>query len=172
MKTSGKKKSRQKKVTRKAPFWQVIGLGALAGMRTFSAPVITNTILQKHPSIQLSGSSLRFLQSNKAGYGFRLFAAGELVGDKLPNTPNRIAAPGLTGRCMSGALAGAGIYKASGNNGYIGAAIGALAALASSFGSFYLRRFAVAKTDIADPIIGGIEDVLVATAGAGLIMSA
>jgi uncharacterized membrane protein len=95
-----------------------------------------------------------------------------LVGDKLPNTPNRTAAPGLIGRCLSGALAGAGIYKATGNNGFTGALIGSAAALASSFGCFYLRRFVVEKTNIADPKIGGIEDAIVAATGAGLIISA
>lgn len=155
-----------------SPFWKVMGLGLLAGMRTFSAPVIANAILQKRPSDALSSSPVRYLQSNKVGYGLWLLAAGELIGDKLPNTPNRIAAPGLISRCLSGALAGASIYRASGSNGFTGALIGSTAALASSFGFFYLRRFAVAKTNITDPVIGGIEDAIVATVGASLIIAA
>jgi len=169
MKTFSKKKYN---ITMPSPFWKVLGLGALAGMRTFSAPVIVNAILQKHPSKHLAKSPLRFLQSDKVGYGIRFLAAGELVGDKLPNTPNRTAAPGLIGRCLSGALAGAGIYKASGNNGFTGALIGSAAALASSFGCFYLRKFVATKTNIADPVIGGIEDVIVTATGAALIMTA
>lgn len=164
--------NRKSKISIEGPFWQVMALGALAGMRTFSAPVIANAILRKHPSQKLSGSPLRFLQSDKAKYGFRFLAAGELVGDKLPNAPNRTAAPGLVGRCLSGALAGAVTYKATGNKAYTGAIIGSFTALASSFGCFYLRRFAVAKSKLADPVIGGIEDALVAVAGAGLIIAA
>lgn len=164
--------NRKSKITIEGPFWQVVALGALAGMRTFSAPVVANAILRKHPSQKLSGSPLGFLKSDKAKYGFRFLAAGEMIGDKLPNTPNRTGAPGLIGRCLSGALAGAGTYKATGNQAYVGAVIGSFAALTSSFGCFYLRRFAVAKSKLADPVIGGIEDALVAVAGAGLIIAA
>ncbi|WP_295796112.1 hypothetical protein [Mucilaginibacter sp.] len=90
----------------------------------------------------------------------------------MPNTPNRIAAGGVVGRCLAGSLAGASIYKATGNNALIGALLGSAVALGSTFGSYYLRRFVVAKTDIFDPYIGAIEDAVVAGAGAVLIISA
>ncbi|MGN6396940.1 MAG: DUF4126 family protein [Mucilaginibacter sp.] len=172
MKTFGTRKNHVASTRAGAPFWQVIEVGVLAGMRTFSAPVTANAILQKHPSKQLANSPLNFLQSGRVGSAFRVLAALELVGDKLPNIPNRTSAPGLIGRCLSGALAGAGLYRASGNNGLAGAMAGSCAALASSFGSFYLRRFAGNKTAVADPVIGAIEDAIVATAGMMLIIAA
>jgi len=154
------------------PFWQVLGLGILAGMRTTSAPVVASQILSRHPSKYLAGSPLRFMQSGNVALGMKVLALGEAVGDKLPKTPNRIAAGGLVGRCLAGSLAGASIYKATGNNALVGALLGSAVALGSTFVSYYLRRFVVAKTDIFDPYIGAIEDVLVAGAGAGLIMTA
>ncbi|MCO5947570.1 DUF4126 family protein [Mucilaginibacter flavidus] len=164
------KTSTQLKITK--PFWQVLGLGILAGMRTTSAPVIACQILSKHPSKHLAGSPLRFMQSPNAALGMKLLALGEVVGDKLPNTPNRIAVGGVVGRCLAGSLAGASIYKATGNNALVGALLGSAVALGCTFGSYYLRRFVVAKTDIFDPYIGAIEDVVVAGAGAVLIISA
>jgi uncharacterized membrane protein len=102
----------------------------------------------------------------------KLLALGEAVGDKLPKTPNRIAAGGLVGRCLAGSLAGASIYKARGNNALVGALLGSAVALGSTFGSYYLRRFVVSKTDIFDPYIGAMEDALVAAAGTVLIITA
>lgn len=95
-------------------------------------------------------------------------AISELVIDKLPSTPNRTMPPVIIVRCLSGALAGASIYKASGGNVITGALLGATAAFASTFGSFYLRKGAVKKTKLFDPIVGAIEDALVIGAGVGL----
>lgn len=170
--TSAKKQPNKIKLNLPGLFWQVAGLGILAGMRTFSAPVVASHILSRHKSKNLSGSPLKFMQSDTTALVFKVLAAGELVGDKLPITPNRTATPGVIGRCVSGALAGASIFKASGSNALAGAIIGSVSALGSTFGCYYLRKFVVAKTDIADPVIGGIEDALVAGTGACLIITA
>lgn len=154
------------------PFWQVFGLGLLAGMRTTSALVIVSQILSKHPSKQLAKSPLSFMQSGVTAIGVKILAAGELVGDKLPKTPDRTSTTGLIGRCLSGSLAGATIYKASGNNALTGALLGSIVAFGSTFGSFYLRKFIVDKKDVFDPYIGVFEDALVAGGGVALIISA
>jgi uncharacterized membrane protein len=151
------------------PFWQVISLGALAGMRTASAPTIASHILTHHPSKKLAGSALNFMQSDKAALAFKAFAIAEFVGDKLPGTPNRIKPSALVARCLSGSLVGAAIYKSNGNNAFAGAALGLAAAFCSTFGSFYLRKNVVSTTHIADPLIGAVEDVLVIGTGIVLI---
>jgi len=151
------------------PFWQVLGIGALAGMRSSAAPVIASQILSHHQNKRLGKSPLKFMQSGRVSKTLRAMAISEVIIDKLPSTPNRINVTGLIGRGLSGALAGASIYKAIGGNTAMGAALGGAAAIASSFGSFYLRRDAVKKTRIFDPIIGAIEDALVIGAGAALI---
>ena len=151
------------------PLWQAVGLGAIAGLRSMSAPALTSHILSHHyKSKGLAHSPLKFMQSNKTAMAFKLLAVSEFVGDKLPNTPNRIALPGLAGRFLSGALAGASVYKASGGKSYIGAMLGGSSAMLSTFGSFYLRKATVKGTKILDPIIGGIEDALVLGASAGI----
>jgi uncharacterized membrane protein len=154
------------------PFWQVLALGILAGMRTTSAPVIVSHILSRHKSNRLSKSPLSFMQSGNVALGMKVLVLGELVGDKLPKTPNRTSTGGVIGRCLAGSLAGASIYKASGNNTLTGAILGSVIALGSTFGSYYLRKFIVDKTHVFDPFIGAIEDALVVGAGAGLIITA
>ncbi len=150
------------------PLWQVIGLGTLAGMRTASAPVIASHILSHHQSKNLTQSPLRFMQSVSVANTLKVMSFSELVVDKLPSTPNRIKPFGVLARSLSGALAGASIYKASGNNAFVGAVIGGSAALVSTFGSYYLRKGVVKGSHIIDPVIGAIEDALVIGAGVGI----
>jgi uncharacterized membrane protein len=150
------------------PIWQVISLGALAGMRTLSAPVITTHILSNHPSKKLEQSPLRFMQSAAVAAVLKVLSVTELIADKLPSTPNRTEPVGVAGRCLSGALAGATIYKAVGGKALTGALIGGAAAIAATYGSYYLRKSIVKANHIADPWIGATEDALVIGAGISL----
>lgn len=150
------------------PFWQVLGAGVLAGMRTSSGPVIASQILSHNKSKKIDRSALNFIRSNAVANTLKVIALGELIIDKLPSAPNRINPAGIAFRCVSGALAGAGIFKASGGNPALGAILGGTAAIASTYGSFYLRRVTVSRSGIIDPLIGAIEDALVIGAGVGL----
>lgn len=152
----------------KHPFWQVIGIGMLAGMRTSSAPAITSQILSHHYSKRLARSPLKFMQSKKVANTLTVLSVSELIADKLPSTPNRTQPAGVIFRGLSGALAGASIYKASGNNVLAGTLLGAASAIASTFICFSLRKSVVKNTSVPDPIIGAIEDALVIAAGFGL----
>lgn len=143
------------------PFWQALGIGTLAGFRSTAAPAVTTHILSHHPSKALEGTPWQYMQSEKVATALKLLTLTEIVGDKLPNTPNRIVLQGISARMLMGAISGASIYKASGHKAYLGALIGGSAAVLSTFGSFYLRKSVVKSTKIFDPIIGGIEDALV-----------
>ena len=87
----------------------------------------------------------------------------------MPFTPNRIKPAGTAFRCLSGALAGASISKATGGKIGAGALFGATAALAATYVSFLLRKVTVKATGIVDPVIGALEDALVLGAGTKLI---
>ena len=151
------------------PLWQTISLGAVAGMRTASAPAIASYILSRQNSGHLAKSSLAFMQSGKTANVFTVFAAGEFVTDKLPSTPNRTTPAGIAFRCISGALTGASIYKASGNNAFEGALLGAAAAFGATFGSYFLRTTIVSRLHVFDPLAGALEDALVIGAGVALV---
>jgi uncharacterized membrane protein len=154
------------------PFWQVLGIGTLAGMRTSSAPAITSQILTHHHSKKLEHSLFNFMQSKVVANTLTFLTIGEVIIDKLPSTPNRIKPAGFAFRCLSGALAGACIYKATGGKALVGILLGSATAAASTYLSFLARKTIVEKSKIFDPIIGVVEDALVIGAGLGLIQIA
>jgi uncharacterized membrane protein len=154
------------------PLWQVLGVGLLAGFRSASAPAVTSYILSHNKSKRLAKSNLSFMQSDAIASGLKYIAIAEFIGDKLPFAPDRTKPIVITGRFFSGALAGAGIYKASGGNAITGALIGGTAAIVSTFGSYFLRKATVKASGIFDPIVGAIEDALVVGAGIGLAKQA
>ncbi|AYL95601.1 DUF4126 family protein [Mucilaginibacter celer] len=147
---------------------QAIVLGILAGMRTSAAPVAVTHILSRKKSRHISNSPLNFMQSPTLATVLKITAVSELVVDKLPSTPNRIEPAGVAGRGLSGALAGAAIFKAAGGNVWQGAFAGGITAVASTYASYWLRKNFVKSSGIADPVIGGIEDVI--TIGAGIAL--
>ncbi|HKG38467.1 MAG TPA: hypothetical protein VKB25_05710 [Conexibacter sp.] len=81
-------------------------------------------------------------------------AAGELVIDKLPQTPSRTSPPGLAGRL--GSSAGAGWLIA----GAPGAAAASAAAGLSAFVGERTRAAIGRRTGLPDPLIAVVEDLL------------
>jgi len=94
-------------------------------------------------------------------------AAGELVGDKLPATPSRLAPPGFVGRLVLGALA-AGLFAQTRRAPWLpAAAIGASsAAVAAKVGHDVRAQLA---RHAPDPAVAVVEDAValgLAAAGA------
>lgn len=83
-----------------------------------------------------------------------LAAIGELVVDKSVHAPDRIAAPGLLGRVVSGAYTGHAIA------GTAGAVAAASTAAGGTFATWRLRRLAVERTGLPDMVVAAAEDVL------------
>lgn len=149
--------------------WQVLGLGIIAGMRSMSAPAIASHYLAKDPSAALEKAHVAFLQSPQVADVLKWLAAGEMVGDKIPGAPDRIATASLFARGLSGALVGAALFKANQGNMGAGALLGSAAAVAGTYGSFYLRKELKHLSGIADPILGVLEDALVVKSGAEIL---
>ena len=116
----------------------------------------------------LDKSPLAFMQTIQTSKVFKVLAAGELIGDKMPKAPDRTSGPGLIGRTVSGALVGAAVYKASGHMPVVGGVIGGLSALTSTFGCFFLRKAIGKRFNIPDAFLGVAEDALVIGAGIAL----
>ncbi len=72
-----------------------------------------------------------------------LAVVGELVGDKLPQTPDRTEPGSLAGRAVSGAIGGAVLARRAGRGPVPAAVLGGAAALAGSFLGIGWRRAAV-----------------------------
>ena len=144
------------------------GLGAVAGMRTFSAPAILSILLARDAG-SVQGSIEQALSSKVGGRTLSVLALGELVGDKLPNIPARTVPPALAGRILSGALVGAALARRDKQPVLGPVLLGAAAAVASSFAFSALRRFATQRLHIPNVVAGLLEDALVAMAGTRLL---
>ena len=152
-----------------AKFWPALGFAALTGSRATSGPTFLSSYLsQRALAPGLAGSPLRFLAKPGVASLLKVLTAGELVGDKLPNTPNRTVPQQLTTRAASGALVGATWYKAQGGSALKGALVGSLGAVAATFLTFYLRKGISQKTGLDIATVGAGEDALVLAGGVAL----
>ncbi|GAA4048447.1 DUF4126 family protein [Hymenobacter glaciei] len=164
-----KLKSKPRPQNRPAKFWPAIGFATLAGMRSMSAPAYLSHYLSRNPSWLLLNSPLRALQKPLVATGFKLAAAGEMVMDKLPGTPDRIAPPVLLGRLLSGALVGAAVYKSRAGSSATGAVVGGLGAVVATFISYALRVGISKQANWPVAAVGVGEDALVLSSGTALL---
>ena len=142
----------------------VAGLGVMAGMRSLSAPAVLSQRLSKD-SGKATGGLDGMLSSKLGSRTLTVLALGELVGDKLPGIPARIAPPALTFRLLSGAVVGASLARRNKRPVLGPILIGAVSSLASAFALYGLRELATKQLRIPNVLAGLLEDMLVATAG-------
>ena len=122
---------------------QALVLGFVSGMRAMLGPALVAGIAP--PNVRLA---------------FRLLAAGELVADKLPKTPSRIAPGPLAGRFLSGAAVGYVVCRHARQSVWVGALIGATAAVAGAYGGYHGRKALGETLHVPDPVIAVVEDAL------------
>ena len=143
------------------------GIGVVTGLRSMTAPAVV--AWAAHLGwINLSGSPLAFMVSAWAVGIFTVGALGEFVADKLPTTPARTAAVGLTARLVVGLLAGACLGVAGGASYWLGALIGAIGAIAGAFGGYQARVGLVRGLHLPDAAIAIPEDLV--AIGLGLLL--
>ena len=99
-----------------------------------------------------------------------LLAIVEIVVDKLPNTPNRTAPPGLIGRIVTGGFTGACVSLGGGRSAFAGAGLGVIGGIVGCFGGYQIRARLVKSLRHPDFSIALIED-LVAIGGSLFIVS-
>lgn len=95
------------------------------------------------------------------GSAARLVALGELIADKMPNIPDRVAPAPLLGRVAAGAVVGVIAGARTGRNRGESAIIGGLIAFVSAHATYRMRRAlsgrlpAVAAALVEDAIVVG-----------------
>ncbi|WP_343708422.1 DUF4126 family protein [Mycobacterium sp.] len=122
-----------------------LGIGVIAGLRTFTAPAVVSWAAVLH-WINLNNTWASWVGNVITAIIFSVLALGELYLDKRPKTPARTAPPPFIGRLVSGGFAGAVVgtvwaftYSALGA-GVVGAVVGTMvgyqarARLSGSFG--------------------------------------
>ena len=148
---------------------QTIGLGAVAGMRATMAPMVASHYLSNHPNPALSGTALRFIQMPVTAVITKLLSVAEITGDKLPGGPDRIVPAQLAARIASGAFVGATIFKANRQSVIEGMILGGVSALAVTYASFYLRKYADKLPFVKDQFAGVVEDALALGTGISIL---
>ncbi len=124
-----------------------LGIGAVAGLRTFTAPA----------AVHATGESVW------AGPLFAV-AAGELVGDKLPMTPSRLAPGPFLARLVSGGWCGGELAARADGARFIGIALGAAGAAAGAWLGYTVRAF-LGERGLPPFALAVVEDAI-AIAGA------
>ena len=98
-------------------------LGAVAGLRSMMAPALLSQAARTG-SIALEGTQFEFLSTQRAADIATGAAVLELVGDKLPFTPDRTSPLPLIARAASGAMVGAALCAARNKDLLPGALVG------------------------------------------------
>jgi uncharacterized membrane protein len=125
------------------PLLLVFLLGAMSGLRTFTAPAVLWLTLHRGPWAYVLGAAALF----------------EYYFDVSPKAPPRTDFAGLLARLISGAFVGWWAAVATGRiTPVTGAIVAAVGALVSAYVSLAIRRRAIAA--IGDPASGLLEDLI------------
>ena len=143
-------------------------IGVIAGLRAMTAPAVVSWAARLG-WLSVAGTPLAFMGFAATPWIFTLFAVGELITDKLPNTPSRKVPPQFIARVVTGSLSGATIGAA--HSALLGGLLaGAVGAVIGTLGGAELRGRLVRLTGGNDLPIALLEDA-VAIGGGLLIVS-
>jgi uncharacterized membrane protein len=136
----------------------ILLLGFATGLRTFT-PLALICWFAYLGYLPVEGTWAAWTARLWVAIAVSVLALGELIGDKLPKTPNRTAPGPLLARLIFGGLGGA--ICATGMRGpeLEGVLLGVTGALLGAFTGFMIRRELVKKIGCADWKIAVAEDL-------------
>jgi uncharacterized membrane protein len=147
-------------------------LGFVTGLRS-QVPVALLAIESQQGRFDPGAGRLaRRFGSSEGVAGSLVGFAGELVADKLPNTPRRTTLGPFLQRLATGATVGAAVHYDAGRSRPLGAVLGAAGAGAGAWAGTSARAFVAERTRLPGPLLGAAEDLVtvglaVAVVGAG-----
>jgi uncharacterized membrane protein len=144
-------------------------LGLVCGLRSMMAPAAI-CWGARLGWLHFAGTRLAFIDHPITLIIFTLFALGEVVADKLPNTPSRTAAPGLIARIIFGGCSAGALAYSAGAGISIAVVAGIAGAIAGTYGGYGVRHALTANGKLPDLPVALVED-LIAIASAYLIVS-
>lgn len=144
-------------------------IGVIAGLRSLTAPAAVSWATRWN-WLNLHGSKLSFLGSTAAIYIVSALALIELVADKQSWIAARTKPGPLIDRLIMGSASGAALCISAGQSLAIGAIVGAVGALAGTYGGYQARHRIVTNLKLPDLVVALVEDA-VAVGGAFLIVS-
>src|ERR687891_675524 len=110
-------------------------IGLFAGLRSLTPPAAVAWAV--HLGWLKLARPLSLIGSLPAVIILSLLAITELIFDKLPNTPNRTATPGLIARIATGGFTGACVSLGGGKSALVGAALGAIGGVVGCFAGYH-----------------------------------
>jgi uncharacterized membrane protein len=134
-------------------------LGLVSGLRTQVPVAVLAVEAQQGRFDPGAGRLARRFASPQGALGAVVAAAGELVADKLPVTPDRTAPGPLLSRLVAGATVGAAVHYDAGHPRPLGAALCLAGAGIGAFGGDRLRGLLADRTGLPQPLLGAIEDL-------------
>jgi uncharacterized membrane protein len=132
-----------------------------------AAPAVLGQLSRKGALADVTGA-LTIVTSPRFPVASAIFALGEAAADKLPMTPNRTAAGPLLGRALAGGLSGAVVCAAQKRSPWLGALLGAAAAVGAAYGAYEVRKRVTQNLRVPSSIAGLAEDALVGALGMAL----
>jgi uncharacterized membrane protein len=135
-------------------------LGVLTGLRTMT-PIAVLCWFAYRGHLPLDDTWAAWTTHLVTPIVFTVLAIAEVIGDKLPRTPNRTALVPLVARVVVGGLVGA--LVATGLDGDLveGIFLGLAGALLGAYGGIQVRRELVQRLSCSDWYIAGLEDAIV-----------
>jgi uncharacterized membrane protein len=139
-------------------------LGCVTGLRSMTGPALV--CWGAHFGwLHLVETRLGFLERTSTLVVFTLLALGELVVDKLPNTPPRTALLGMSARIVLGATCGYALALSSGGGELLFAAAAVVGAVVGAFAGINFRRSLAAQTKWPDMVGALLEDAVAIISG-------
>ena len=142
------------------PYLRAAGAGIVTGMRSATAGAAIAVAVRLGLLDAGPGRLGHLLRWPPALPLAILAAGGEIAVDKFPSTPSRLDPGPLGGRIVGGAVTGAIVARGRGGSAATGAAVGSLAALASSWAFYHARAKLSSVTGLSDAVVAGGEDAL------------
>jgi uncharacterized membrane protein len=143
-------------------------IGVVAGLRSLTAPAELSWAALLH-WINLNGTWASWMGNIITVIVLSILAVVELVGDKLPKTPNRTAPPVFVARIVLGAFAGAVIGTAWGYR-WGGLGAGVIGAVLGTLGG-YQARTRLAAAHGHDLSVALLEDAVAVVGGFAIAAS-
>jgi uncharacterized membrane protein len=140
-------------------------LGFATGLRTFT-PLALLCWYARLGYLPTDGTWASWTGRLGVALAVTVLAVGELIGDKLPKTPNRTDAAPLIARVGAGGLCGAICATAMSGPGLEGLLLGVVGTVVGAFSGFMVRREVVERLCCKDWPIALVEDLFTIAAAA------
>jgi uncharacterized membrane protein len=145
------------------------GFGFLAGLRSQLPLALLATAANGGRFAQNTHGALSLLRSRGTLATLTLAANGEMIADKLPFTPSRIARPALYGRLLMGGIVGAVVAHEARQSTALGALSGIAGATTGAYAGYAARHTLGQLTGFPDFVWAVSEDALALGLGLSLI---